>query len=234
MGVPGCSLIRPNRLQRHHPTPRAFPLNSFPFCIYKNLQKPPLQPLYHLHLLPIQGSFPTLSTFQRSNVQRNLSFQSLPHSFAYRAPVFNNLRTLCNVKFRLSPTESIIPALLRKNTGVVWVCRRSRRWGLFQRPQTFQRSNVQTLRYANLPTSSPNRAIQCQNSAFYCNGVQYAAIPCTTQPIPTFRMGIVQTPQTFQRSTARLLREDFLEERQGARIEAATRHRLHGANSIAA
>jgi hypothetical protein len=41
MGAPGCSLIRPNRLQRHAPAHHASPLNSFPFCIYKNPSKPP-------------------------------------------------------------------------------------------------------------------------------------------------------------------------------------------------
>src|ERR1700737_5663208 len=44
-------------------------------------------------------------------------FQQVTHSFACRARVFNNLHTLCNVKCRLTLTESIIPALFRKKDG---------------------------------------------------------------------------------------------------------------------
>ena len=88
MGAPGCSLTRPNRLQRHHPTYRPSPLNSFTFCIYRNPLKPRLQPLCHLHLQtppplsPLSSAFtktpggiPSLSdqklcpTFQPSNLQ---------------------------------------------------------------------------------------------------------------------------------------------------------------------
>src|ERR1700737_311161 len=92
MDVPGCSLTRPTRLQRQVSAHPFSPLNSFPFCIYKNPQNPPLQPLYHLHLQtpppltpsssaftkspgytplpPIQSSFPNLSTHNPSKVQR--------------------------------------------------------------------------------------------------------------------------------------------------------------------
>src|ERR1700737_84978 len=60
---------------------------------------------------------PNFQTFQRSTCKRNSCFQSLPHSFSCRARVFNNLHTLYNVKFRLTLTESIIPALFRKKDG---------------------------------------------------------------------------------------------------------------------
>ena len=100
-----------------------------------------------------------------------LHFQQVTHSFECRARVFNNLHTLCNVKFRLTLTESIIPALFRKNIGgygyvvdpdvgdcsnasnvptfqrsVMQTFRRSE-WGLFRR---LKRSNVPTLNVQTL------------------------------------------------------------------------------------
>jgi len=84
MGAPRCFLIRPNRLQRHDPARRVLPVNSFTFCIYKNPQKPPLQPLWNLHLqmppspTPLSSAFtktpgvcpPCDPKLQRSNLQR--------------------------------------------------------------------------------------------------------------------------------------------------------------------
>jgi len=102
--------------------------------------------------------------------------------------IFNNLRTLCIVKIRLSPTESIIPALFSKNTGYGYpptqlVIPTERGICFFSKLSSLQTgAQLTPQRMANCSRRKqrqesrkklPKLAIRCQTRTFRCNTVQY-------------------------------------------------------------
>jgi hypothetical protein len=167
-----------------------------------------------------------------------LCFQSLPHSFAYRAHVFNNLRTLGIMKKRLSPAESIIPALFRKNrigyasprlSFAVFASRTLRDrpehaaceveysapshvWSdeTLARPRAYpSHCNHLAVKREDVPIVRLQiRANRCQNRAFCCNGVQYGAIPCTARSIPTIFTETFRRPRFVIPTGARPVRSE--------------------------